>query len=76
MYINFFNAAVLAVLIPPQNVFKMFPQILGLENIAVSKDDIGILQITIGSILFNLEWWLWSLIHHPNPLLDIWQRSA
>ena len=58
MYIDFFNAAVLAVLIPPQNVFKMFPQILGLENIAVSKDDIGILQITIGSILFNLEWWL------------------
>ena len=37
MYFNLFFTAILAVLIPPQNMFKMFPQISVLENIAFVK---------------------------------------
>ena len=57
MYINLFYTKVLVVLIPPQNMFKMFPHILGLENIVLSKAYIGILQINIEAILFNLDRW-------------------
>ena len=44
IYINLFYTSVLVVLIPPQNMFKMFPQISGLEISLFSKADIGILQ--------------------------------
>ena len=23
--------------------------------------------------LFNLDWWLWILTHHKNPLINLWQ---
>ena len=37
MYPNLFYTAILVVLIPPQNMFKMFPYISGLENITFVK---------------------------------------
>ena len=57
MYLNLFYTAVLVVLIPPQNVFKMFPHISGLENIAFVKSWYWDLSITIESISFNLDRW-------------------
>ena len=75
MYINSSYTATLVVLIPPQNMFKMFPQISGLENIALfSKAYIGIFQVTIETILFNLDCWGCSLIHHTSLLENLGQR--
>ena len=44
MYLNLFYTANLVILIPPQNMFKMFTYISGLENIAFSEAYIGTLQ--------------------------------
>ena len=57
MYHNLFYTAVLVVLIPPQNMSKIFPQILGLENIAFVKGCYWDLGITIEDPLFNLDQW-------------------
>ena len=51
-YILYIN---LVVLIPPQNIFKLFPQIIGLENIVFVKGRYGDLEITIKTVLFNLD---------------------
>ena len=37
MYLKLFYTAVFVVLIPPQNMFTMFPHILGTENIDFVK---------------------------------------
>ena len=57
MYINLFYTSILVVLIPPQNMFKMFPHISGLENIAFVKGWYGDIATTIEAIIFNLDWW-------------------
>ena len=63
----------LVVLIPPQNMFKMFPQISGLENITFFKRRYGNLAITIKAGLFNIYQWLCIIIHHTNYLINFWQ---
>ena len=55
MYLSLFFTAVLVVLIPPQNMFKIFPQISGLENVAFAKGWYWNLAIAIEDILFNLD---------------------
>ena len=62
LYIN------LLVLIPPQNMFKVFLHISGIWNIAFSKADMGTLQIITKVVLFNLDRWLWIIMHHKTPL--------
>ena len=36
----------LVILIPPQNIIKMFTHISGVENTALSKGDMGIFKLT------------------------------
>ena len=57
---------IIVVLIPLQNIFKMFPQISGLENISIVKLRYGDLAILIKDIMFNLHLWLWIIIHCKN----------
>ena len=45
----------LVVLIPLQNMFKIFPQISGLENIAFIKGQYRDLAITIETAIFNFN---------------------
>ena len=73
IYLSLFYTEILVVLIPPQNMFKMFPQISGLENIAFVKGWWWYTAITIEAILFNLDHLWQSLIHHTNPLVNLWQ---
>ena len=65
LYIN------LVVLIPPQSMFKMFPQTSGLENIALFKGGYGDIAITIDEVLLSLDWWLLIITDHMNPLVKI-----
>ena len=74
MYLNVCYTEVLVVWIPPQNMFKMFPHISGLENIAFVKDWYWYTSITIEAILFNLYQWRCSIIHPTNTLVNIWQK--
>ena len=55
---------------------KMFPNISWLENIAFVKGWYWDIAITIKATIFNLNWWLWSLIDHTNPMVNIWQIST
>ena len=57
MYVNLFYTAVLVVLIPPRNMFKMFTQIQGLENITFFQSWYWYLAITIEASLFDLYRW-------------------
>ena len=51
---------------PTPNMFKMFPHISGLENIASVQGWYWNIEITIEAILCNLDRWWRSLIHHAN----------
>ena len=76
MDLSLFYTELLVVLIPPQNMFEIFPQISGLENIAFVKGWYWYLAIAIEAILFNLDRWRWSIIRHKNPLVKLWQISS
>ena len=58
MYLNLFYTEILGGLIPPQNMFKMFPQISRLDNIAFVRGWYWGHTITIEAKLFNLDRWL------------------
>ena len=73
-YLHLFYTEILVVLIPIQNMFKMFPHISVLENIAFVKGQYWDLSIAIEAILFNLDRWWWSLIHHTNTLANLGHR--
>ena len=75
IYLNLFYTEILVVLIPPQNMFKMFPLISGLENIVIVKGWYWHILITIKAILFNLDRWQWIITHHTNSLVNHWQIS-
>ena len=53
------------------NMFKTFPHISGLENIAFVKGLYGDLAITIEAVPFNLDHWLWIIIHNMNNLVNL-----
>ena len=55
----------------PQNRFKIFPQISGLENIDFVKGLYGDLAINIKVVPFNLYRWLRILIHKTNTLINL-----
>ena len=57
-------------LILPKNMFKMFPQISGLKNIALVKGWHWDLVITIEDVLFNLDQSWWILIQLTNILVN------
>ena len=59
IYLNLFYIEILGVLIPLQNMFKMFPKISGLENITFVKGRYWDIAVTIESIIFNLYRWLY-----------------
>ena len=50
----------------PQNMFKMFPHISGLENIAFAKGWYENIAITIKAVPINSYRWLWIIIYHTN----------
>ena len=74
MYLSLFYTSIMVVIIPPQNMFKIFPQISGLKNIAFFKGCYWDLAIIIESIRFNLDRWWLSLIHNTNNVVNILQR--
>ena len=53
-------------LIPLQNMFKMIPQKISI----FSKAGIGIFQITIEAVIFNLYQYWQIIIHHVDPLVN------
>ena len=57
----------LAILIPPQNMFKMFPHKISI----LAKADVEFLQITIEAVLFSLYQRLFILTYHMNPLVNL-----
>ena len=61
------------VLTPPQNIFKMFPHISGVENKYFPKANVEILKIIIEAVLFNLYGWLCIIINHINPFVNLWK---
>ena len=76
MHLNLFCTEIFVVLIPPQSMFKMFPQLLWPENISFVKGWYWCPAITINDILLIFYRWRWSLIHHKNPLLKRWKISS
>ena len=61
----------LVVLILPQNMFKIFPHIVGLENSNFVKGRYEDVAVTINKVIFNLDWRLWIIIHLMDNFLNI-----
>ena len=60
----------------PKNMFKVFPHISGLDNTVFVKGQYDDILITIDLVTFNLDSWLLIIIHHTNPLVNLWQISS